>query len=59
MLFTFISGAGTVTDDGLSMAVKAGDTTSTPSGHSHSVANTGKDDLVIIAAIIKDPPSAD
>ncbi|MCL2866374.1 MAG: cupin domain-containing protein [Clostridia bacterium] len=57
-LFVFVSGAGMVTDNGTHMKVKAGDATSTPNGHTHSVANTGTDDLVFIAAIIKDPPAA-
>ncbi len=53
-LFAFVSGAGRVTDDGVTYDVKAGDSMLTPSGHGHAVENTGDDDLVLIAAIVKD-----
>jgi len=53
-LFYFVSGEGVVTDDGAQVPVKAGDAMTTASGHSHSVENTGKEALVMIAAIIKE-----
>lgn len=52
-MFYFVSGEGVVTDDGERIAVKAGDTMTTASGHSHSVENTGSEDLLIVAAIVK------
>lgn len=52
-LFYFVAGEGTVTDDGVRIPVKAGDAMTTQDGHSHSVENTGTEDLVIVAAIIK------
>ena len=51
-LFYFMQGTGTVTDNGEAVAVSAGDSMTTPSGHRHSVENTGSEDLVILAAII-------
>lgn len=52
-LFYFECGTGIVTDDGVEVAVNAGDVMTTFDGHSHSVKNTGTTDLVIIAVIIK------
>lgn len=52
-MFYFVSGQGVVTDDGEEIAVSAGDVMTTPSGHAHSVENTGDEDLVLIAAIVK------
>lgn len=53
-LFYFISGTGRVCDDGTYIDVQSGDAMSTPSGHSHGVENTGKEDLVFLAAIVLD-----
>ncbi len=53
-MFYFERGEGVVTDDGESIAVRAGDAMTTLSGHSHSVENTGTDDLVLIAVIIQE-----
>ncbi len=53
-LFYFVSGEGVVTDDGVRIPIHTGDAMTTLSGHSHSVENTGCEDLVLIAAIIKD-----
>ena len=53
-LFYFASGSGRVSDDGTWIDVSAGDAMSTPSGHGHSVENTGSEPLVLLAAIIKD-----
>ncbi len=52
-LFYFTSGEGTVVDDGERIPVKAGDTMLTASGHSHSVENTGSEDLVLVAVIVQ------
>ena len=53
-LFFFIQGAGRVMDDGVPVDVRAGDSMATPSGHGHSVENTGGIDLVFVAAIALD-----
>lgn len=53
-LFYFISGRGTVQDDDVLLEVAAGDALSTSSGHGHAVDNDGDEDLVILAAIVKD-----
>lgn len=52
-LFYFVQGEGTVTDDGVEVPVRAGDSMLTPSGHGHSVINTGGEDLVLLAVIVK------
>ncbi len=52
-LFYFLSGEGVVNDDGIGRMVSAGDSAVTMSGHSHSVENTGSEDLVILAAIVQ------
>mgnify|MGYP004668256691 FL=1 len=52
-MFYFVSGEGTVPDAGKRVAVRAGDSMTTPSGHSHSVENTGSEDLLLVAAIVK------
>ena len=53
-LFYFQSGKGQVWDDDVCVEVRAGDSMTTGSGHSHSVENTGEDDLILIAAIVLD-----
>lgn len=53
-IYVFQKGQGMVTDDGKEVAVFPGDVMVTPNGHSHSVTNTGHEDLVFIALIIKD-----
>lgn len=53
-LFAFVSGSGRVQDDDKFIDVAAGDSMATPSGHGHSVTNTGDVDLVFVAAIVKD-----
>ena len=53
-LFHFISGSGTVDDNGVAASVSAGDTMATPSGFGHSVTNDGKEDLVFLAVIVRD-----
>ncbi|MDL2318671.1 cupin domain-containing protein [Eubacteriales bacterium OttesenSCG-928-A19] len=52
-VFYFAHGEGVVTDDGVAIPVKAGDSMTTLDGHAHNVENTGTEDLVIIATIIK------
>ncbi|MCL2866212.1 MAG: cupin domain-containing protein [Clostridia bacterium] len=54
-VFYFLSGKGVVTDDDKRVEVQAGDVMTTVSGHRHSVQNSGKDDLVLVAVIIKEP----
>ena len=53
-LFYFVEGCGRVQDDDQFFDVSAGDCMATFSGHGHSVENTGSQDLVIVAVIIKD-----
>ena len=53
-LFYFISGKGVAQDDDKTVEVEAGDSMTTPSGHGHSVTNTGDEDLVFVAAIVLD-----
>ena len=53
-LFHFIAGSGAADDNGAKIAVSAGDTLSTPNGHGHSVENTGTEDLVFLAVIVRD-----
>ena len=52
-MFYFVQGEGVVTDDGVAVPVRAGDSMTTSSGHRHSVENTGDEELVIVAAIVK------
>ena len=53
-LFCFVSGEGKVNDDGREVAVKAGDSMQTTSGHGHAVENTGNEPLVLVACIVQD-----
>ena len=52
-LFCFVSGKGRVKDDENWVEVAAGDSMATFSGHGHAVENTGDEDLVMVAAIVK------
>lgn len=54
-LFYFAQGSGTVDDNGQQVKVVAGDAMATFNGQGHSVLNDGQQDLVLVAAIIKDP----
>ncbi len=53
-IYYFLSGNGKACDDGTIIDIQAGDVMVTPDGHTHSVENTGKEDLVYIALILKD-----
>ena len=53
-LFAFVAGSGVVTDDETVREVKAGDSMLTFPGHGHAVENTGNEDLVLIASIVKE-----
>ena len=53
-LFYFLEGNGRVQDDDRFYDISAGDAMATPSGHGHSVENTGDTNLVILAAIVLD-----
>jgi mannose-6-phosphate isomerase-like protein (cupin superfamily) len=53
-LYHFLSGTGVADDNGEKSPVSAGDTMSTPNGFGHSVENTGSEDLIFIATIVKD-----
>lgn len=46
-----LSGSGTITDDGVSTPISAGQCTYCPKGHTHSLKNTGSEDLVFFAAV--------
>lgn len=54
-LFYFAEGSGLANDDGVITKVEAGDAMSTSNGHGHGVENNADVDLVILAAIVKDP----
>ena len=54
-LFYFAQGSGTVDDNGEKVKVSAGDAMATFSGQGHAVVNDGQEDLVLVAAIVKDP----
>lgn len=54
-LFYFAQGRGLANDDGNVVEVEAGDAMATANGHGHGVENNSSEDMVIIAAIIKDP----
>lgn len=53
-LFAFVAGSGVVQDDDTLREVKAGDSMLTFPGHGHGVENTGNEDLIFIAAIVKE-----
>ena len=46
-----ISGSGTLIDDGTPTPIKAGQCNYCPEDHSHSLINTGTEDLVFYAAV--------
>lgn len=48
-----ISGTGTYDDNGTSVSIEAGDVTFCADGAGHSVKNTGTEDLVFVALILK------
>ncbi len=50
--FIILRGDGTVTDNGVSKPIHPGDVMITGSGGSHSIMNTGNEDLVFHAVII-------
>ncbi|GHV82833.1 oxalate-binding protein [Spirochaetia bacterium] len=50
--FLFVSGSGTLNDNGKDVPVKSGDVAITGNGSSHSLTNTGKRDLVVHAIIL-------
>ncbi len=53
-LYHFLAGSGVVDDNGTPVRVSAGDTISTPNGFGHSVENDGGEELVFLAAIVRD-----
>ena len=53
-MFYFIEGNGRVQDDDQFFDVTAGDTMATLRCHGDAVENTGDNDLVILAVIVKD-----
>lgn len=53
-LYHFLSGSGMADDNGVKTPVSAGDTMSTPNGYGHAVENTGDEDLVFLAVIVRD-----
>ena len=52
--YYILSGEGMYDDNGNSRAVKAGDVTYTPDNCGHGLLNTGLEDLVFMALIIKE-----
>jgi mannose-6-phosphate isomerase-like protein (cupin superfamily) len=52
--YVFVSGTGTLNDNGTDCQVAAGDVTVTGDGCSHNLTNTGECDLVLYALIVRD-----
>jgi mannose-6-phosphate isomerase-like protein (cupin superfamily) len=52
--YLFLSGTGIINDNGTEYTVMPGDATATGNGNSHSLTNTGKEDLLLHAIIILD-----
>ena len=52
--FFFLSGKGVYNDNGTNVDIVSGMVTLTPSGHGHSVKNTGNEMLAFIALIVVD-----
>lgn len=50
--YYILSGRGRYTGDGETREVGPGDSTFTPSGHSHGLENIGESDLVLMALIL-------
>lgn len=48
-----LSGEGTIMDDGVKTLIYEGQCTYCPMGHSHSLINTGKENLVFFAVVPK------
>lgn len=48
-----LSGKGTIIDDGVPSAIVAGQCTYCPMGHSHSLINSGSEDLQFFAVVPK------
>lgn len=48
-----LQGTGTYSDNGTVMTVKAGDTMFCPDGESHSIENTGSEELVLLGLVVK------
>lgn len=46
-----LSGEGTIMDDGIKTPIHSGQCTYCPKGHSHSLINTGTEDLIFYAAV--------
>lgn len=53
-MFYFASGSGKVMDDETEKKVSAGDSMLTFPGHGHAVENDGEEDLILVAAIVKE-----
>jgi mannose-6-phosphate isomerase-like protein (cupin superfamily) len=52
--YVFLSGTGLVNDNGTEYTVVPGDVTITAGGSSHSLSNTGNEELVLYALIVFD-----
>lgn len=50
--YHILDGNGVVVDDGKEFTIAKGDTMITTHGHSHSIENTGDNDLVFLATIV-------
>jgi mannose-6-phosphate isomerase-like protein (cupin superfamily) len=51
--YYILSGVGMYEDDGKAMAVESGDVLYCDNGHGHGIKNTGEEDLIFIALILK------
>lgn len=52
--YYILKGEGVVSDNGVQSEIKAGDLLITQNGESHSIKNTGNDDLEFIALVLYD-----
>ncbi len=53
-LYYILSGSGEYTEDGVMTPVSAGAATYVYDGHSHGLANTGKEPMTFVAVIVKE-----
>jgi mannose-6-phosphate isomerase-like protein (cupin superfamily) len=51
-IYYIVKGEGMAEDNGIRQPIKAGDVMLTGNGASHSIENTGKDDLVVLGIIL-------
>ena len=52
-MYYILEGTGMYEEDGEAVAVEAGDVTYCEDGHGHGLKNNGKEELVMVAVILK------